>query len=59
MLFVCQMLLLFLFPTGKKELELEMPSEDDDVSEPSELGNKIRKLFFYFILADCKEVQAG
>ena len=41
MLFVYQMLLLFLFSTGKKELELEIPSEGDDVNEPSELGNKI------------------
>ena len=59
MQFVYQMLLLFLFSTGKKELELEIPSEDEDVSEPSQLGNKIHKLFFYFILANCKEVQAG
>ena len=55
MLFVYQMLLLFLFSTGKKELESEIPLEDDEVSGPSELGNKIRKLFFYFILVDSKE----
>ena len=50
MLFVYQMLLLFPFSTGKKELGFETPSGDADVSEPSELGNKIRKLFFYLLV---------
>ena len=48
MLFVYQMLLLFLFSTGKKELVFETPSGDADVCEPSTLG-KIHKLFILLI----------